>query len=203
MTDHYGGRDRKGSGLAEGVRDRMIAGAVRLLAQQGLQATSFAEVLQLTGAPRGSIYHHFPGGKDQLVAAAVEAAGWQALSVLDGLAGEPPERIAESFLGLWRLLLERTGNTTGCAVLAVTVATRDDDLLARAGEVFRAWRARLTTLFEAGGLPGAEAFAVTLIAATEGAVVLARAERSIAPFETVADYLLAQVRAASPTATRP
>jgi TetR/AcrR family transcriptional repressor of lmrAB and yxaGH operons len=185
----------EGSGLAEGVRDRMIAGAVRLLAQQGLQATSFAEVLQLTGAPRGSIYHHFPGGKDQLVAAAVEAAGRQALSVLDGLAGESPERVTESFLGLWRLLLERTGNTAGCAVLAVTVATRDDDLLTRAGEVFRAWRARLTALFEAGGLPGAEDFATTLIAASEGAVVLARAERSIAPFDAVAGYLLAQVKA--------
>src|SRR6185295_6004342 len=92
-------------GLAEGVRERMIAGAVRLLAQQGLQATSFAEVLQLTGAPRGSIYHHFPAGKDQLVAAAVEASGRQALSILDGLAGESPERITETFLGLWRLLL--------------------------------------------------------------------------------------------------
>ena len=179
------------------MRDRMIAGAVRLLAQQGLQATSFAEVLQLTGAPRGSIYHHFPGGKDQLVAAAVEAAGRHALTVLDGLAGESPERVTEAFLGLWRLLLERSGNTTGCAVLAVTVATRDDDLLARAGEVFRAWRTRLTALLDEGGLPGAEAFATTLIAATEGAVVLARAERSTAPFDAVAEYLLSQVRVAT------
>ncbi|MFF5290753.1 TetR/AcrR family transcriptional regulator [Paractinoplanes globisporus] len=183
-------------GLAEGVRERMIAGAVRLLAQQGLQATSFAEVLQLTGAPRGSIYHHFPAGKDQLVAAAVEASGRQALSLLDGLAGESPERITETFLGLWRLLLERTDNRAGCAVLAVTVATRSDDLLDRAGEVFRAWRARLTVLFAAGGLPDPEQFATTLIAASEGAVVLARAERSIAPFDAVADYLMARVRAA-------
>src|SRR3954469_10334887 len=102
----------------------MVSGAVRLLAQQGLQATSFSEVLQLTGAPRGSIYHHFPGGKDQLVAAAVDAAGDHAMRVLDGLAGSSPEKITETFLGLWRLLLETSGNTAGCAVLAVTVATR-------------------------------------------------------------------------------
>jgi len=185
----------KGRAMAEGVRDRMVAGAVRLLAQQGLQATSFSEVLQVTGAPRGSIYHHFPGGKDQLVAAAVDAAGDHALRVLEPLAGASPEKITEAFLGLWRLLLERTDNTAGCAVLAVTVATRSGDLLDRAGEAFRRWRTRLAELLAEGGLPDAEAFAATLVAATEGAVVMARAERSTAPFDAVAAYLLSQVRA--------
>ena len=56
-----------------GVRDNMIAGAARLLAQRGLQATSFSTVLAETNAPRGSIYHHFPGGKEELVTAAIEA----------------------------------------------------------------------------------------------------------------------------------
>jgi TetR/AcrR family transcriptional repressor of lmrAB and yxaGH operons len=184
--------------VAEGVRERMVAGAARLLAQQGLQATSFAEVLAVTGAPRGSIYHHFPGGKDQLVAAAVDAAGAHAMRVLEPLTGAGPVEVTETFLGLWRLLLERTGNTTGCAVLAVTVAARSDDLLDRAGAVFRGWRTRLADLLTAGGLPEAGAFAATLIAATEGAVVLSRAERSLEPFDAVAGYLLGQVRAAAP-----
>jgi TetR/AcrR family transcriptional regulator, lmrAB and yxaGH operons repressor len=183
--------------VAEGVRDRMIAGAVRLLAQQGLQATSFSEVLALTGAPRGSIYHHFPGGKDQLVAAAVDAAGAHALDVLAPLAGAGPVTVTETFLGLWRLLLDRTGSTTGCAVLAVTVATGSDALLDRAGAVFRSWRARLADLLAAGGHPDPDPFAATLIAAGEGAVVLARAARSLEPFDAVAGYLVAQVRAAT------
>jgi TetR/AcrR family transcriptional regulator, lmrAB and yxaGH operons repressor len=180
--------------LSEGVRDRMIAGAVRLLAQQGLQATSFSEVLALTGAPRGSIYHHFPGGKDQLVAAAVDAAGAHALDVLAPLAGSDPVTVTETFLGLWRLLLERTGTTVGCAVLAVTVSARSDELLDRAGQVFRSWRSRLGELLAAGGHPDADAFAATLIAASEGAVVLARAERSLEPFDVVAGFLVAQAR---------
>ena len=184
--------------MAEGVRERMIAGAVRLLAQQGLQATSFSEVLALTGAPRGSIYHHFPGGKDQLVGAAVEAAGAHALRVLEPLSGSDPVEVTEAFLGLWRLLLERTGSTMGCAVLAVTVAARSEELLDQAGAVFRGWRARLAELLAAGGLPEAEAFAATLIAATEGAVVLSRAERFLEPFDAVAGYLLSQVRTAAP-----
>jgi AcrR family transcriptional regulator len=190
--------------MAEGVRERMIGGAVRLLAQQGLQGTSFAEVLQLTGAPRGSIYHHFPGGKDQLVGAALDVAGGQALTVLNGLAGAPAEQVTETFLGLWRLLLERTDCRMGCAVLAVTVATDSPDLLDRAGEVFRTWRARLAELLEQGGLSGADAagFAVTLVASAEGAVVLSRAERSIEPFDAVARFLLDQVRGQRQRATK-
>jgi len=43
----------------------MVAGAARLLAEKGMEGTSFAEVLAATGAPRGSTYHHFPGGKTE------------------------------------------------------------------------------------------------------------------------------------------
>src|SRR5260221_11455918 len=78
------------------VRARMIEGAIRLLAQHGLQATSFAEVLGLTGAPRGSIYHHFPEGKDQLIGAAVDLAGAHALTALDDKVGASAEEITAS-----------------------------------------------------------------------------------------------------------
>jgi TetR/AcrR family transcriptional repressor of lmrAB and yxaGH operons len=190
--------------MAGDVRERMIGGAVRLLAQQGLQGTSFAEVLQLTGAPRGSVYHHFPGGKNQLVTAALDTAGEHALSVLNGLAGASAEQITEAFLGQWRLLLERTGLGMGCAVLAVTVAADSPELLEKAGTVFRSWRARLAELLEQGGLSPefAATFAVTLVASTEGAVVLSRAERSIEPFDTVAGFLLDQVRQPRQRTTR-
>jgi AcrR family transcriptional regulator len=69
------------------VWHRMVDGAIRLLAKQGLQATSFADKLALTDAPRGSVYHHFPGGKDQRVNAAVDRAGARALDALDGKQG--------------------------------------------------------------------------------------------------------------------
>jgi TetR/AcrR family transcriptional regulator, lmrAB and yxaGH operons repressor len=125
----------------------MIEGAVKLLALHGLQATSFSEVLEVTGAPRGSIYHHFPEGKDQPIAAAVELAGSRALEPLDQLAGAPPEEIATFFLGMWRRLLSHTQFDAGCAVLAVTIATDSRELLDHAGAVFRSWRGRLTELF--------------------------------------------------------
>lgn len=182
--------------VAGDVRERMIEGAIRLLAQQGLQATSFAEVLELTGAPRGSIYHHFPEGKDQLVSAAVDRAGAHALRALNGKRGVSAEELTAVFLGLWRELLVRSQCRAGCAVLAVTVATDSQDLLQHAGAVFRSWRGQLAELFELAGLSAKEAaqFAVTLVAASEGAVVLSRAEQSLEPFDLVAEHLLEQVR---------
>lgn len=182
--------------VAGNVRERMIEGTIRLLAMRGLQATSFAEVLELTGAPRGSVYHHFPEGKDQLVGAAVDRAGARALHALDGKQGGSAEELTAVFLGLWRELLVRSACGAGCAVLAVTVATDSVELLQHAGAVFRSWRGQLAELFEHSGLSAKEAvqFATTLVAASEGAVVLSRAEQSLEPFELVAAQLLDQVR---------
>ena len=71
-------------------RDRMIAAATRLLARDGLEGTSFSTVLAESGAPRGSIYHHFPEGKDQLVREAVEEVGRRFVIYLDSLAPATP-----------------------------------------------------------------------------------------------------------------
>ena len=170
----------------------MIESAVTLLALRGLQWTAFSDVLARSGAPRGSVYHHFPAGKDQLVDAAVALAGERALRVLDAVEGQPPKAITAYFLDIWREVLVRSGLRAGCAVLAVTVATESPDLLEHAGSVFRAWRSRLAALYVAGGLSVDDAarLAVTLVAASEGAVVVSRAERSLEPFELVAAQLL-------------
>ena len=175
------------------TRQKMIEGAVTLLAMRGLEGTAFSDVLERSGAPRGSIYHHFPDGKEQLVDAAIELAGERALRVLDALRGEPPKNVTAAFLDLWRAVLVRSGLRAGCAVLAVTVATDSPDLLGHAAAVFRAWRGRLAELYVEGGLDRhtAERFAMTLVAATEGAVVVSRAEQSLDPFELVAEELLA------------
>jgi TetR/AcrR family transcriptional regulator, lmrAB and yxaGH operons repressor len=156
------------------VRDRMIAGAARLLAQRGLQATSFSTVLAETNAPRGSIYHHFPGGKEELVTAAIEATRQHALSLIDQDMGASAVEVTESFLASWRTLLTREQFDAGCALVAVTVAAETDGLRQRAGEAFRDWRDKLACALEAGGLSeaGAGPTATMLLAASEGAVVM-------------------------------
>jgi TetR/AcrR family transcriptional regulator, lmrAB and yxaGH operons repressor len=178
--------------MASNARDRMIEGAAILLAKNGLQATSFSEVLDYTGAPRGSIYHHFPGGKEQLIDAAIDLAGGRAVGAMQQWHGLTAVEVTERFLNLWRSVLSHSSMTAGCAVLAVTIATDSPDLLAHAATIFRDWRHGLTELFVAAGMRDAERFATTLIAATEGAVVLARAEQSMEPFELVATELVAR-----------
>ena len=69
--------------MAGKVRDQMIDGAIRLLARQGLQATSFSEVLAVDWRATWLGLSPFPGGKDQLVGAAVDRAGARALHGLD------------------------------------------------------------------------------------------------------------------------
>ncbi len=171
--------------MASDARDRMVRSAIVLLAQHGYQGTSFSEVLAHSRAPRGSIYHHFPEGKDQLIAAAVETAGANAVAILDSLDGLTPPEIVDGFMAMWRAVLERSRFSAGCSVLAVTVSSDAPELLDRAGNVFRSWQARLAVLFRDAGVDDADSFATLLIASSEGAVVLARAQQSFAPFDAV------------------
>jgi AcrR family transcriptional regulator len=179
----------------------MVEGAVRLLATKGVEGTSFAEVLDATDSPRGSVYHHFPGGKPELLHAALDLASERGLAAMESTRGQPAALVIERFLGLWRGLLDYSGLTAGCAVVAVTVAANDDDLLDHAGTIFRNWTELLTGLCEAGGMDSnsAGSFAVTAIAATEGAVAICRAERSVEPFEQVHNVLLSLVETLCPT----
>lgn len=179
--------------MAESARDRMVRSAVILLAKGGYQATSFGEVIAHSGAPRGSIYHHFPNGKDQLIAAAIEVAGADAIRILDGLEGATRVEVVDGFLSLWRSLLQKTDFGVGCSVLAVTVSAGDADLLSGAAGVFRAWTNRLARLLADAGMADAESFATLLVAASEGAVVMARAQRDLAPLDAVHARLRASV----------
>lgn len=182
--------------MDEGPKRRMVQGAARLLAERGLQETTFSKVLALTGAPRGSIYYHFPEGKDQLVAQALAFSSEGVLERLEGLRGLPGDQVAAAFFGMWRQLLVHGDYRIGCAAAAVTVATNSPDLRATTADVFRAWAAKLGELLVAGGVPeeAASATANLLISATEGAVLISRARGEIGPFDETADALESYVR---------
>jgi TetR/AcrR family transcriptional regulator, lmrAB and yxaGH operons repressor len=182
------------------ARERMVESAVVLLAKRGFQGASFTEVLAHSRAPRGSIYHHFPDGKEQLIAAAIDYTGARAVLLLDALSGRSGPEIVDAFMAMWRSVLERSGFTAGCSVLAVTVSADSAVLQDRAAEVFRSWQAKLAELLVTAGLAAGDAdgLATMMIAASEGAVVLARAEQSLAPLETVRGQLRALAEAYRP-----
>src|ERR1700760_3766933 len=129
--------------LAGNIKQTMIERTAVLLAKKGLQGASFSEILEASGAPRGSLYHHFPGGKDELVLAALDHAGKQAMSVLDRLSGKTAREVAEGFLSLWRTVLARSDFAAGCAVVAVTVAAESEELRTRAAASLKSWREKL------------------------------------------------------------
>ena len=174
------------------TRATMIEGAIQLLATGGVHGASLLKVLEHTGAPRGSVYHHFPGGKEELILAALDLTGQRHDRFVDRFRGTSATEITAGYLDLWRRILVRSRLEAGCPILAVTVSASAGPLLDRAGEIFRTSQRHLADLYEEIGIDrsAAERFVTILVASAEGAVVLSRAQQTIEPFEVVADQLV-------------
>jgi TetR/AcrR family transcriptional regulator, lmrAB and yxaGH operons repressor len=167
----------------------MIRGAADLLADQGLSGTSFSDVLRYTGSPRGSTYHHFPGGKDELLREALALVGKRLERALASRpAPESPHEVVTGFIDLWRPSLIESEATARCPVAAVSNDPPSDEVLRAARDVFRGWCAVLAQqLRDVGvGVERADPVAAAIVALVEGAVLLARAEGSIDMFERIA-----------------
>jgi TetR/AcrR family transcriptional regulator, lmrAB and yxaGH operons repressor len=175
-------------------RERMIQSALILMGQQGIEATSFSQVIEHSGAPRGSIYHHFPGGKAQLVEEATRYAGDAVVNLLSDAierAADPVEAV-EAVIGLWRTLLYNSDFAAGCPVIAASLeGGHSPGARVAAREVFQRWEDLYTELLMQAGLAEERARSLGSIAisAVEGAVILSRAEHSNAPLERVGDEL--------------
>ncbi|MGF1431680.1 TetR/AcrR family transcriptional regulator [Kitasatospora sp. LaBMicrA B282] len=177
--------------MAGETRERMIEATVAALQQRGVAGMSFTDVLASSGAARGAIYHHFPGGKAQLVAEAAERNGCEVRARLAALPAEHPATVVGAFLELVRPVVEASAAGGGCAVAAVTVGagTAADDATLRqvAASAFTGWVDQLAERLTAAGLAPAAAadLAATLITLLQGAHVLCRAAGDVEPFERV------------------
>jgi TetR/AcrR family transcriptional repressor of lmrAB and yxaGH operons len=171
----------------------MIESAALLMRERGVEATSFSEVLSHSGAPRGSIYHHFPAGKAQLIEEATRYAGdFIAAGLAAALADDDPVRAVGVFASTWRQVLRGSDFAAGCPVVAATLeGERASQARDAAGLAFSRWEDLLATAIEEHGpsRERARSLATLTIAAIEGAIVLARAQRSSAPLERVTDEL--------------
>ena len=191
--------------MAGDTRDRMIEATVEALRRRGVAGMSFTEVLRASGAARGAIYHHFPGGKGQLVAEAATRNGQDVRANLAALPTDDPVTVVESFLALIRPVVECSATGSGCAVAAVTVASGEagDNLALRdvAATAFASWTDALADRLTASGLSPDEAadLATTLLALLEGAQVLCRAAGSAAPFDQMTRTALDLTRTRYPS----
>lgn len=193
--------------MTSDTRARMVAGAADLMSRRGVNATSLREVVRHTGTPRGSIGHHFPRGKQQLIEDAIVFAGAQVSGPLRHLTRERGAIAGlRAFIALWRQTLERTKFQAGCPVLAVAVerfvtdATDRDDapdeaaqrhLLDLADQVFADWQRIMVASLRQEGIAPARArrLAALVIASLEGTVAMCRAARSVQPLEDVRQEL--------------
>jgi AcrR family transcriptional regulator len=173
-------------------REKMISSTALLLREQGLTGTSFGDVIEHSGAPRGSIYHHFPDGKAELVQEAVRFAGHHVGQTIESAGDDAPVAVLRALVATWRATLESSDFRAGCPVVAVAVeADQTAELRAATAETFGEWQRMLASLLCHNGIPPTRAprLASLTVAAIEGAVVICRAQRSTQALDEIADEL--------------
>jgi TetR/AcrR family transcriptional repressor of lmrAB and yxaGH operons len=164
-------------------RERLLDSAVDLLQRQGYHATGLNELLERSEAPRGSLYHYFPGGKEQIGAEAIARAGGQVAAAVAHLLRAKPSvaDAVEALAGLLAAGLEASDFERGCpvATTALEVTPRSEPIRAAVQASFESWLAPLRERLEAAGFDRLQAArrADLAIATLEGALVLARARQ--------------------------
>lgn len=182
------------------TRERLVVAMGELLRRQGYGATTVKQLTEAAGATMGSLYHHFPGGKPEVAAAALRSSGAAYMALLPDLLDGTPD-LEESVPGAFALAAEhiaQAGWITMCPVgtVAGEVADSEPAVAAAAAEVFADWIARGTAYFAARGVAEDAARELTLavLSSLEGAFILARSLRSPDPLLAAGSALRAHVR---------
>ena len=173
-----------------GPRERMVVSTALLIRERGARPTAIADVLEHSGAPRGSAYHYFPGGRSQLLCEAVDYAASYVADAM-GTADSAVEML-DLAVRFYRQGLLDSDYRAGCPVMAVAVEAGDPDTtnsepVQRAAAAFARWNDLIAARMVADGIPrkNATELATLVIASLEGALVLARTARDVAPLDAV------------------
>lgn len=177
----------------------MVVSAALLIRERGARPTAIADVLEHSGAPRGSAYHYFPGGRGQLLCEAVDyAAGYVADAI-----GAAPTGLAmlDVAVDFYRTGLLDSDFRAGCPVLAVAVEAGDPDVanteaVQHAAAAFDRWKGLIAQRLISDGISRKKAhdLATLVVSALEGALVLARVSRDVAPLDAVRRRLRALLK---------
>lgn len=177
-------------------RDRMIVSAALLIRERGAHSTAISDVLEHSGAPRGSAYHHFPGGRTQLLCEAIDFASDHIAQRISGAAGavEALDTVVDGFRGQ----LTETGFRAGCPVAAVAVEADNAPVRERAGAAFLRWAGMIEQLLRSDGVTAERAAELAMLTTTaiEGAVLVARTTGDAGPLDLVHRQLRTLVTAA-------
>jgi TetR/AcrR family transcriptional repressor of lmrAB and yxaGH operons len=174
----------------------MLVATSKLLQTQGYHGTGLNQILAEADAPRGSMYFHFPGGKEELAVAALgKSAAWvtQALETALERAGNDVAAGLRSVIEMFARQLERSHFAEGCpfATVALESSALPKSLRQACGEAFDHWQALLTQRVRAiePDKKCAATLATLILAAIEGGMVLAKAQADATPLRQIADQL--------------
>jgi TetR/AcrR family transcriptional repressor of lmrAB and yxaGH operons len=179
------------------TRDAFIDTTAQLLRRQGYAATGLNEIVARSGAPKGSLYFHFPGGKEELAVAAMQRSGEQLHGAFTAVLASSDDlgQALASLLDTLAAGLQRSGFRDGCPIATVALegASDSEQLRATAAGAFDTWLTALQQRLVRSGLqpPAARRRALLVLSAVEGALILARAQHDIAPLTAVREELLA------------
>jgi TetR/AcrR family transcriptional repressor of lmrAB and yxaGH operons len=173
------------------TRQKMLDAALVVMRERGAAGVTVDEVLLRSGAPRGSVYHHFPGGRAQLIDETIAYAGESFTGMLERAARNGPDALLTRLVAFWARVLEDSGLRAGCPIVATAGdgGPEGEALERKAAQILAGWARTIAVAFEADGHPDPEALAMTVLSAISGAVDLCRAMRSIDPLFQVAEQL--------------
>ncbi|MFG2086501.1 MULTISPECIES: TetR/AcrR family transcriptional regulator [unclassified Spirillospora] len=191
--------------MTRDTRTRLLEASAQLFREQGYAGTGLKQITAAGGAPWGSLYHFFPGGKEQLGAEAVTHSGNRYLKLFDLVFAGADGDLVDSVRDFFRLsadALRKSDWADGCpiATVALEVASTSEPLRHACAEVFASWEAAAARRLAGAGIPEARAaeLATYVLSAFEGALVLSRTAHDVRPLNVTADVVAGTLRAELP-----
>jgi AcrR family transcriptional regulator len=194
--------------MAVDTKERLVHSSAELFRRQGYNATGLKQILAAANAPFGSLYHFFPGGKEQLGAETIRTSGALYGELFASIVAQAPDvltAVGDFFDGAARTLIE-TDYADACpiATVALEVASTNEPLREATADVFDSWIAGASAYFHAVGIPReiARELALSMLCLLEGAFVFCRAMRSTEPLRVAGASAVAAVAEALDSAAR-
>lgn len=174
-------------------RERMVRSAAQLIRRKGVSGTGMREIVTEADAPRGSLQHYFPDGKEELVSDALlwmgDVAARRTKRCLSELESRTPSALLASIVDTWRRDLTNEEFSAGCPLVAAAAdtAATSERLRQVLGRAFDGWLEPLSESLVDLGVPidRSDNLAIVIIAALEGAIILARIRRDLTPFDAL------------------
>ncbi|EKR63302.1 transcriptional regulator, TetR family [Leptospira weilii str. 2006001853] len=176
-------------------RERLIQTTAQLLQEKGYHGTGLKDILKLSGTPSGSLYHHFPDGKEELTAAAIQSAGERLEKQIEATIENHPDlhRALQEFTNHLSQELIDSGFQKGCPIATVVleIAAENDRIQKVCSSIYLKWQNLLSSSLQRSEMKEdqVKSVSILLLAVIEGALILCRAHHSIEPLEIVRKQL--------------